>query len=134
MNCFLFLRAILALLNPDCESGPGARDPIESGSTTLGTTMEKNQQDSVFFTLSKLPRYLNYNHRWHTTVYKEKYWHLLDILSPVHKTCIEAKKSRVADPHQFNADQDPDLAFHFNADPDPDPTLHQSDGNLRPLV
>ena len=49
-------------------------------------------------------------------------------------TCIEAKKSRVADPHQFNADQDPDLAFHFNADPDPDPTLRQSDGKLRPLV
>jgi hypothetical protein len=45
-----------------------------------------------------------------------------------------SQKSRVADPHQFNADPNPDLAFHFNADPDPDPTLRQSDGNLRPLV
>ncbi len=39
---------------------------------------------------------------------------------------------RVADPHHFNADPDP--AFHSSADPDPDPALHQSDGNLRPLV
>jgi hypothetical protein len=44
---------------------------------------------------------------------------------------------KVADPHHFNADPDPDPAFNFNADPDPayadpDPPL-QSDGNLRPL-
>ncbi len=39
------------------------------------------------------------------------------------------------DPHNSNADTDPDsdLAYHFNADPDPGFALHQSDGNLRPL-
>jgi hypothetical protein len=40
--------------------------------------------------------------------------------------------SRVADPHQFNADPGPDQAFHLNADPDPtfsfnaDPDPYQS--------
>ncbi len=50
---------------------------------------------------------------------------------------------RVADPHHFNADSDPepDPAFHFNADPDPafhfnevpdpDPATHHGDANLR---
>jgi hypothetical protein len=63
-------------------------------------------------------------------------------------------KTRVSDPHHFNADpeSDPDPAFHFNADqhptfpfnadqdpafpfnagPEPDP--HQGDANLRPLT
>jgi hypothetical protein len=31
---------------------------------------------------------------------------------------------RVADPHYFNADPDPDPAFHLKADPDPDPAVH----------
>ncbi len=49
---------------------------------------------------------------------------------------------RVADPHHFNADPDPepdpafhfnadpDPAFHFNAAPDPDPAPHHGDTNL----
>jgi hypothetical protein len=47
---------------------------------------------------------------------------------------------RVADPHLFNADKDPDPAFHWNAAPtfrsnaDPDPAPYQSAANLRPLV
>jgi hypothetical protein len=49
---------------------------------------------------------------------------------------------RVADPHHFNVDPDPEPAFHFYMDPDPafhvnaypDPAPYQSDGNLRPLV
>jgi hypothetical protein len=28
-------------------------------------------------------------------------------------------KSRVADPHQFNSDLDPDTDFHFKVDPEP---------------
>jgi hypothetical protein len=50
--------------------------------------------------------------------------------------------AKVADPHHFdadphpgfdfNADLNPELAFHSNADPHPAPS--QSDGNLRPLV
>jgi hypothetical protein len=31
--------------------------------------------------------------------------------------------SRVADPHHFNANPDPDPAFPFNADPEPDPAF-----------
>jgi hypothetical protein len=50
---------------------------------------------------------------------------------------------RVADPHYFNADPDPepdpafhfnadsDPAFHFNAAPDPDPAPYHGDANLR---
>jgi hypothetical protein len=41
-------------------------------------------------------------------------------------------RTRVADPHRFNADPHPEPAFHFNADPDqafslnadPDPDPH----------
>jgi hypothetical protein len=49
---------------------------------------------------------------------------------------------RVADPHHFNADPDPDPAFlldvdqeptlYINVDPDTDPAPHQSDANLQP--
>ncbi len=42
--------------------------------------------------------------------------------------CKDSKlkpKTRVADPHHFYAETDPDQAFHFNKDPDLDP--HQSD-------
>ncbi len=41
INFFLFLWVIFAVLDPDCESGSGYRfrDPIESGSTTLGGGM-----------------------------------------------------------------------------------------------
>jgi hypothetical protein len=47
----------------------------------------------------------------------------------------------VANPHNFNADPDPDPAFHFKTDPDPtyhfnadpEPVPRQSDMNLRPL-
>ncbi len=48
--------------------------------------------------------------------------------------------SRVADPHQINADPGPDPAFDLNADPDPafhfnaDPDPYQSAANLRPIV
>ncbi len=50
-------------------------------------------------------------------------------------------KSRVADPHHFNAvpypaftfNTDSDSSFHFNADVDPDPATQQSEVNLRPL-
>ncbi len=41
-------------------------------------------------------------------------------------------KFRVAVPHHFNADPESDPVF--NLDADPYPTLHQSDGNLRPLT
>ncbi len=42
--------------------------------------------------------------------------------------------SRVADPHHFNANPDPDPAFPFNADPVPDPAfLFDTDPNLAPL-
>jgi hypothetical protein len=49
-------------------------------------------------------------------------------------------ESRIADPHHFNADLDPDTAFHFKADPypalhfnaDPDPAPHQNDAYQRP--
>ncbi len=52
---------------------------------------------------------------------------------------------RVANPHHFSADPDPELkptfhfnadsdpAFHFNAAPDPNPAPDQGDANLRPL-
>jgi hypothetical protein len=49
MNCFLFLWAVFALLDPDldpkCESGSGyrSRDPIESGSTTLVLDPQKKK-------------------------------------------------------------------------------------------
>ncbi len=39
--------------------------------------------------------------------------------------------SRNADPHHFNADPDPDSAFHSDADPDPDRAPLQSDGKRR---
>jgi hypothetical protein len=62
--------------------------------------------------------------------------------------------TRVSDSHHFNADPNPDPAFHFNTDPDPafhfntdpdpafhfnayqdpDPAPHQGKANLRPLV
>jgi hypothetical protein len=35
INCFLCLWFIFALLDPDCESGYGSRNPIEFGSTAL---------------------------------------------------------------------------------------------------
>jgi len=38
----------------------------------------------------------------------------------------------VADPHHFNADPDPDPAFHCNAYANP--ATHQCDGHLRPLI
>ncbi len=49
-------------------------------------------------------------------------------------TTVLLLEAGLADPHRFSAIPDPDPAFHFDADPDPDPALHQSDGNLRPLV
>jgi hypothetical protein len=48
--------------------------------------------------------------------------------------CFRVWWGMAADPDPaFYFSADPDPAFHFNADPDPDP-VHQSDGNLRPLV
>jgi hypothetical protein len=55
-----------------------------------------------------------------------------------------SEKISVADPTQFDAVPDldlafqleanPDLTFHFDANPDPDPAPHKGDANLRPLA
>jgi hypothetical protein len=37
---------------------------------------------------------------------------------------VALARSSVADPHHFDADPDPDTAYHFHADPDPYPTCH----------
>jgi hypothetical protein len=41
-------------------------------------------------------------------------------------------RSRISDPHHFNADPDLNPAFHFKADPDPNP--QRCNANLRPLA
>jgi hypothetical protein len=57
------------------------------------------------------------------------------------RSCL---RTRVADPHDFNADRDPHLgpSFQFSADPDQtfhrkadlDPAPHQSDAHQLPMV
>ncbi len=46
---------------------------------------------------------------------------------------IYSVSGRVADPHHFHTDPDPDSVFYFYAVLDPDPAT-RSDRNLRPLV